>query len=397
MATLQTLTYRFTLDAFKNGVQRIIHGYEIGETAARKMEISLMYGINTYELPLGNITASMYVKRPSDTDPSINACIIDAENNKIIYEMQDSDIAEAGIVNMQLKVFDNDKILISPQFGIDVWESLIDDSSASESPSYTALTTALAQAKAYNDKAITDVVVEDDLTFVVSFADGTEYTSDALKDAAATFEDYSLESEAWSKGTKDGVPVTSSAPQYNNHSKHYSEVSLGYANQSNGYANQSAGYRDQSQVYRNESQLYANNSKAYRNQSQGYANESHGWVSEAEKWSKGTADDVPVSPTDPTYHNNSKYWADGAEDAKDDASASATLSQSWAIGGTSTRSGEDTNNSKHFAQQAADTVAELLSLFGVSVVGTKLVFGVHFEELYDIEVVGTQLRISNKA
>lgn len=34
------------------------------------------------------------------------------------------------------------------------------------------------------------------------------------------------------------------------------------------------------------------------------------------------------------------------------AAASATLSQSWAIGGTGTREGEDTNNAEYFAQQA---------------------------------------------
>lgn len=34
------------------------------------------------------------------------------------------------------------------------------------------------------------------------------------------------------------------------------------------------------------------------------------------------------------------------------AAASATLSQSWAVGGTGTRPGEDTNNAEYFAQQA---------------------------------------------
>lgn len=41
--------------------------------------------------------------------------------------------------------------------------------------------------------------------------------------------------------------------------------------------------------------------------------------------------------------------------AKESETASATsakLSQSWAVGGTGTREGEDSNNSKHFAQQA---------------------------------------------
>ena len=41
-----------------------------------------------------------------------------------------------------------------------------------------------------------------------------------------------LESEAWARGTKDGVPVDSSAEQYHNNSKYYSEQSASYASAS---------------------------------------------------------------------------------------------------------------------------------------------------------------------
>ena len=46
--------------------------------------------------------------------------------------------------------------------------------------------------------------------------------------------------------------------------------------------------------------------------------------------------------------------------AKDDAQASAILSQSWAVGGTSSRAGEDTNNSMYWAQQAQQSAQESL-------------------------------------
>ena len=42
-----------------------------------------------------------------------------------------------------------------------------------------------------------------------------------------------------------------------------------------------------------------------------------------------------------------------AEDARDDAESSATLSESYAKGGTNTRTGEDTDNSKYYKEQAA--------------------------------------------
>lgn len=51
------------------------------------------------------------------------------------------------------------------------------------------------------------------------------------------------------------------------------------------------------------------------------------------------AQNISVITAAPTYAQN-------AED-------SATLAESWAIGGTGTRSGEDTNNAKYYAQQAA--------------------------------------------
>lgn len=91
-----------------------------------------------------------------------------------------------------------------------------------------------------------------------------------------------------------------------------------------------------------------------------------------------------------TQANNASQSETAAEDA-------ATLSQSWAEGGTGTRTDEDTQNSKYYAQQAEETVAELLAAFGVSVVGERLVFGSTFLNQYNIEVSGTTLIISEIA
>jgi hypothetical protein len=38
--------------------------------------------------------------------------------------------------------------------------------------------------------------------------------------------------------------------------------------------------------------------------------------------------------------------------SESNANDSATLSESWAVGGTGTRSGENTDNAKYYAQQA---------------------------------------------
>ena len=291
MSTLQTLTYRFTLDAFKNGVQRILQGWVTGENIARKLEISLRSGTDDYQLPFNGITASMYVLNPSSTTPSINACTIDAENNKIIYEVLPSDIQEAGIVNMQLKVFDSERILISPSFGLEVWESTIDDSEAPDSPTYTALTAALAEAETYAEKAIEQVYIDDDYTFVIEMADGTEYTSSALKDAVADATAEGLKAEGYAVGKQNGEDVASGSPYYQNNAKYYKGLAYGYSNA----AENAKGYAYD----------YANAALGYKNDASGYAT---------------------------TAGNR------------------ATLATSYAVGGTGTRAGEDTDNAKYYKE-----------------------------------------------
>ena len=50
--------------------------------------------------------------------------------------------------------------------------------------------------------------------------------------------------------------------------------------------------------------------------------------------------------------NNSKYYSEQSNNSSQSAKDSATLSESWAIGGTGKREGEDANNAKHWAEQA---------------------------------------------
>ena len=77
------------------------------------------------------------------------------------------------------------------------------------------------------------------------------------------------------------------------------------------------------------------------------------------------------------------------------AGANATLSESYTHGGTGTRTGEDTDNTEYFYHQTQDIVADLLRNYGVSVVGTQLVFGVEFLDSFNVAVVGTQLQITS--
>lgn len=57
------------------------------------------------------------------------------------------------------------------------------------------------------------------------------------------------------------------------------------------------------------------------------------------------------------YRDQAQGSATAAATSASEADLHATESESWAIGGTGTRQGEDTNNSKYFAQQSANSAA----------------------------------------
>ena len=68
----------------------------------------------------------------------------------------------------------------------------------------------------------------------------------------------------------------------------------------------------------------------------------------------------PADYSDPTPAEETLFHAaiDAVEAAQEAADAAAELAESWAVGGTGTRAGEDYNNSKFWAEMAAEQAAE---------------------------------------
>lgn len=228
--TTQNLTYKFTLDTFKSGVQRIVQGLQTGEHVARKMEITLVSAGDTFEIPFNGIVANMYVKRPSQTTPSINPCSFDATNNKILYTLHDTDISEAGLVEMQLKLIDTrdgeSKILVAPKFNLEVWESSVGDSSAENTPTFETLTDALAYIESCKGHMISEIYINESTgEFVVEYVDGTEYTTDALADIMALAQSTganALKAEGYAVGKQDGETVAD-GEYFHNNAKYFAE------------------------------------------------------------------------------------------------------------------------------------------------------------------------------
>ena len=91
---------------------------------------------------------------------------------------------------------------------------------------------------------------------------------------------------------------------------------------------------------------------------------------------------------------------DAAQLAEQGAEAEALKSEGFAVGeqnGEPVTSGSPyyENNAEYYKNECENIVADLLQNYGVSVVGTTLVFGVEFLRNYTVSVVGTTLVIAN--
>jgi len=96
------------------------------------------------------------------------------------------------------------------------------------------------------------------------------------------------------------------------------------------------------------------------------------YISEAEAWARGTKDGIPVQVSDPTYHNNSKYYAELAADSatnaatsETNAATSETNSEAWAVGTTDPSSPAYNNSAKDWA-----AVAQAIAGIGIATTTT---------------------------
>ena len=223
---MERITYRKTLDVHKTGVQFTLQGFETADKMARTIEINLMANGDTVDLPTEKLVATMYVTTPSKIT-SVNECTI--RDNTIVCDVLP--IVEGGITEMQLKLIETSavgatSVLATPKFAVEVSQSGMDESGATQSTTFTALENALAQAKGVYDSRITRIVLSEDCVFTVHYADGSTYTSDALKDLVVIGE--SVMSKSYARGgtgVRDGEDT--------DNSMYYSDVSKSAALNSN--------------------------------------------------------------------------------------------------------------------------------------------------------------------
>ena len=216
---MERITYRITLDAHRTGIQRTLQGFETADKMARRIAVNLVASGDTFEMPMANVVAMMYVTTPNATEPSIHKCVIDG--NTIIYDVEP--IVEAGITEMQFKIMGTStggatNALISPRFAVEVTKSNTDDGGVEQAATFTAFEEAVAKAHATYDSRLINIEISDDFVFRAYYADGTVYESDVLQ---PTLSDGNVNmSKSWAVG---GVGIRRGEDTDN--AKYYSEES----------------------------------------------------------------------------------------------------------------------------------------------------------------------------
>lgn len=180
---MERIVYRKTLDVHKNGVQFTLQGFETADKMSRRIEISLMAGGDTIDIPLEQLKAIMYVTTPKATEPSINECTI--KDNKIIYDVLP--IVEEGITEMQLKLIETrpegaKSVLGTPRFCAEVTKSNAEDEDAMQTTTFTALEEAIAKSDGVYASRLIRIELDSDCMFRAFYADGNVYETDVLKE-----------------------------------------------------------------------------------------------------------------------------------------------------------------------------------------------------------------------
>lgn len=292
---MNTITYRFPLNVARVDYQRTLQGFHTGEILSRRMVISLVRGTEPYELPMDNsVVATMYVKKPG-AEPSINACEIDVENNVIVYNILEEDIDTPGIVELQLKLasqrqFEPEKVIVSPKFTMEVEATNVDDNVGTTTPTYTALTEALAKANEYYNQRLIRVGVSKDHVLQFEYANGVIYEVDVINEAV----------DAKWEETLDTLQA--------------------YVDSASTSATEAFNYMTDAAASKNEAETFKDSADTSATSAAASALDAH--VSEltsevnrkdAEAWAVGTRDGKPLEPGDPIYHKSARDWAESAE------------------------------------------------------------------------------------
>lgn len=362
-----------------------------------------------------NGIVALLLKAPDGSDAYVADTALDRQSGTVTWTISSFDTAIPGYGWGELRCVQGEDIKKSWTFRTYIRPSILADAGDPPAPTpdwvddlLEEASEAMAETRA-NAELAADAA--DDAGAAKAAAEVAQgRAEDAAEAAEQAVSGATSDSEAWARGTRDGVPVSSDDVAYHNNSKYYSEVA-GTAETGAIAAKEAAeaaagsigdlaedaeawatGQRDGQDVPSTDP-AYHNNAKYYSSQANSYKNTANNAktaavnaqtaaeaaqaaaeaaagsigdeVEQAEAWATGKRDGQDVPSTDPAYHNNAAYYAGQAGTSATAAAASATSAASDAEDaeayGAATRGGQELpstdpayqNNAKYYSNMAA--------------------------------------------
>lgn len=165
---------------------------------------------------------------------------------------------------------------------------------------------AASDAKDYRDAAQGYASDASDSAFAAAGYAGN--AADAAADAGLK----ALKSEGFAVGQQAGEDVASGSPYYHNNAKYYKEQAEDSATAASGSASDASGSASDALGYKNDAADYATAAGGSASDALGYKNAASDYSQNSEAWAVGQKNGVDVPSSDPTYHNNAKYYAEQA-------------------------------------------------------------------------------------
>ena len=139
-----------------------------------------------------------------------------------------------------------------------------------------------------------------------------------LEELVEEIQVYTEDAEAWAAGTRDGQPVPSSDPAYQNNAKYYAGNAGTSATNADTNALKSEGYAvgkqngtdvgSSSPYYHNNAKYFDESAQDAYTQTRTARDAAMTYKYGSEGWAVGTRDGQPVESSSPYYHNNADYY-----------------------------------------------------------------------------------------
>jgi hypothetical protein len=281
--------------------------YDVGRT----LQFRLFDGSTDYVVPVG-ATVKVQATKPSGLGFN-ESCTVSGSTVTVVTTEGMTD--EWGNIETEVVIFNGDDRIGSANFVLAVEKSphptgTTDGSAEVIIPELTLLVQRAESAAgvAIAAKESAEEYAGHASTSAENAAGSATEAGQSKLDAAGFAQDaggFAQTSEAYAKGTRGGADVPSTDPTYHNNSKYYADQSAGSASDADQAKRDAVSAKESAQAA---AQTAATDAAAAAHAAV------EAQVENAEAWARGTKDGTDVPSTDPTYHNNSKYYADQAAD-----------------------------------------------------------------------------------